>query len=172
MDDTKTLPDHPTDKPRAITVRPFAPGDGAKIYRIARDTGVLDLNSSYSYLLWVRDFSQTSVVAELDGEVVGFITGYIRPDAPDTLMVWQVGVDEAARGLRVASQMLDALNESVQPKVLETTITSTNKASNALFASFAKRNNAGEEITPLFTPEMYPDDQPTEYLHHIAPLNS
>lgn len=57
--------------------------DGAAIWRIARDSEVLDLNSSYSYLLWCRDFAATSVVARgADGEPVGFVTGYLRPEAP------------------------------------------------------------------------------------------
>ncbi len=70
--------------------------DGAAIWRIARDSKTLDLNSSYSYLLWCRDFAATSVVArDGAGEPVGFITGYVRPQQPRTLLVWQVAVDEA-----------------------------------------------------------------------------
>ncbi|RBL85135.1 diaminobutyrate acetyltransferase, partial [Streptomyces cavourensis] len=53
--------------------------DGAAIWRIARDSEVLDLNSSYSYLLWCRDFAATSAVARgEDGEPIAFVTGYIR----------------------------------------------------------------------------------------------
>ncbi|MCZ9340443.1 diaminobutyrate acetyltransferase, partial [Streptomyces sp. TRM76130] len=37
--------------------------DGATLWRIARDSKVLDLNSSYAYLLWCRDFAATSAVA-------------------------------------------------------------------------------------------------------------
>ena len=37
--------------------------DGAALWRIAKDSGNLDLNSSYSYLLWCRDFAGTSAVA-------------------------------------------------------------------------------------------------------------
>ncbi|CAO0837892.1 L-2,4-diaminobutyric acid acetyltransferase OS=Streptomyces microflavus OX=1919 GN=ectA_1 PE=3 SV=1 [Streptomyces microflavus] len=55
--------------------------DGAAIWRIARDSEVLDLNSSYSYLLWCRDFAATSAVARgEDGEPIAFVTGYIRPE--------------------------------------------------------------------------------------------
>src|SRR4051812_21947835 len=73
--------------------------DGAAIWRIARDSEVLDLNSSYSYLLWCRDFAATSVVARgSDGEPVAFVTGYVRPDRPEALVVWQVAVDHAHRG--------------------------------------------------------------------------
>ena len=69
--------------------------DGSALWRIAGDSGTLDLNSSYSYLLWCRDFADTSAVARDEtGEPVGFVTGYVRPERPDTLLVWQVAVDE------------------------------------------------------------------------------
>ena len=64
--------------------------DGAAFWRIARDSRVLDLNSSYSYLLWCRDFAATSVVArDGNGDPVGFITGYVRPQQEQTLLIWQ-----------------------------------------------------------------------------------
>ncbi|HAG60102.1 MAG TPA: diaminobutyrate acetyltransferase, partial [Arthrobacter bacterium] len=73
---------------------------------MARDSKVLDLNSSYSYLLWCRDFAAASIMATVDGEPAGFITGYMRPGEPGTLMVWQVAVDEAFRGRKLAASML------------------------------------------------------------------
>ncbi|CAM5451691.1 hypothetical protein SFUMM280S_06955 [Streptomyces fumanus] len=84
--------------------------DGAALWRMARDSKVLDLNSSYSYLLWCRDFAATSAVARAEsGEAVGFVTGYVRPDRPDTLFVWQVAVDAAYRGRGLAAALLDGL---------------------------------------------------------------
>src|SRR4051794_41966070 len=77
-----------------------APGgdDGHEMWRLARDTQVLDVNSPYSYLLWCRDFADSSVVARDGDRLSGFITGYIRPRSADTLFVWQVAVDQAYRG--------------------------------------------------------------------------
>src|SRR5918992_4737152 len=83
--------------------------DGVACWRLAAATGVLDVNSRYAYLLWCRDFAATSVVARHDGSVVGFVTGFRRPEEPSTLVVWQVGVDAAVRGQGVAAAMLDAL---------------------------------------------------------------
>lgn len=83
--------------------------DGREMWRMARDSKVLDLNSSYSYLLWCRDFAATSVVATVDGVPAGYVTGYLRPERPDTLMVWQVAVDEAHRGRGLAGRMLSWL---------------------------------------------------------------
>ena len=84
--------------------------DGAALWRIAKDSAALDLNSSYSYLLWCRDFAGTSAVARgLDGRPVGFVTAYLRPDRPRTLLVWQVAVDASHRGRGLAARLLDVL---------------------------------------------------------------
>ncbi|MGW7551219.1 diaminobutyrate acetyltransferase, partial [Streptomyces rimosus] len=52
--------------------------DGAAIWRIARDSKALDLNSSNSDRLWCRDFAATSAVArDGAGEPAAIITGYL-----------------------------------------------------------------------------------------------
>ena len=155
----------------AIDLRSPQVSDGAQIWQLTRATGVLDLNSSYHYLLWCRDFADTSVVGTTeDGKLMGFVTGFFRPNDPSTLLIWQVAVDEAARGQGLASRMLDYLVATTGAKHLETTVTDDNAASKQLFASLAHRHEAPHEIEPLFTPEMYPDGHDTEYLHRIGPL--
>ncbi|MEU2153475.1 diaminobutyrate acetyltransferase [Streptomyces sp. NPDC019396] len=150
--------------------------DGAAIWRIARDSEVLDLNSSYSYLLWCRDFAATSAVARgTDGEPIAFITGYIRPERPDTLVVWQVAVDEAHRGRGLAGTLLEALAVRATAaqgiRAIETTVTPDNTASDRLFASFAARRGASLEREVLFDGGLFPDGghQP-EVLYRIGPI--
>src|SRR5690625_98964 len=58
-----------------ITLRSPALSDGGHMWRLARDSGALDLNTSYAYLLFARDFADTCRVAVVDGEVVGFEIG-------------------------------------------------------------------------------------------------
>lgn len=152
--------------------------DGAAIWRIARDSGTLDLNSSYSYLLWCRDFADTSVVARgADGEPVGFITGYIRPQRPRTLVVWQVAVDASARGRGLAAAMLDGLAARVAGELgidgVETTVTPDNTPSNRLFTSFAERHGASKEKEVLFDAGVFPDGgHAPEVLYRIGPVPS
>lgn len=135
--------------------------DGAAIWRIARDSEVLDLNSSYSYLLWCRDFAATSAVARgEDGEPIAFVTGYIRPDRPETLVVWQVAVDGAHRGKGLAATLLDALTARVAAdrglSWTETTITPDNTASDRLFTSYAQRHDVALEREVLFDGGLFP----------------
>ncbi|MET7285211.1 diaminobutyrate acetyltransferase [Streptomyces sp. NPDC005573] len=153
-----------------------APADGAALWRLARDSKTLDLNSSYSYLLWCRDFAGTSAVArDADGEPVGFVTGYVRPERPRTLLVWQVAVDPAHRGRGIAAALLDGLVARLASERgitgVETTITPGNAASERLFASFAARHGAELTHEVLFPADLFPDGpHDPEILHRIGPL--
>nr|WP_304502231.1 diaminobutyrate acetyltransferase [Brachybacterium sp. FME24] len=145
---------------------------GADMWRVARDSGTLDLNTSYAYLLMARDFAGTSRLALQDGEVVGFVLGYQRPSDPECLFVWQIAVDESMRGHKVAARMLDALLDDL-PTIgtLETTITEDNMASQRLFSSFAERHGAAHRIEQLFEEGDFPDPgHGAELLHVISGL--
>ncbi|CAM5648309.1 L-2,4-diaminobutyric acid acetyltransferase [Streptomyces spiroverticillatus] len=154
--------------------------DGAAIWRIARDSQVLDLNSSYSYLLWCRDFATTSVVARdrPGGDPIAFVTGYVRPERPETLVVWQVAVDNAHRGRGLAGTLLDALTLKVAAShgitTVETTITPDNVPSDRLFTSYAERRGASVSREVLFDAGVFPADPGEshlpEVLYRIAPV--
>jgi len=115
-------------------------GDAAAIHQMVLDSGVLDPNSLYAYLLICRDFDSTSIVAEKDGEIAGFVTGYIPPARPDSLFVWQVAVSDRHRRQGLAGRMLRELtkqSQSLNINYIEATISPSNTASRALFQSLA-----------------------------------
>ncbi|MEV6330114.1 diaminobutyrate acetyltransferase [Streptomyces sp. NPDC051909] len=154
---------HMTSPKAAVDIGPARPADGADLWRIARGAAGLDLNSPYSYLLWCRDFAATSAVArDASQRPVGFVTGYLRPEAPGTLFVWQVAVDDSHRGTGVAGALLDALAgrptaEGRGPSRLEATVTPGNVASDRLFRSFARRHGAALTREVLFPADAFPD---------------
>jgi L-2,4-diaminobutyric acid acetyltransferase len=155
-----------------VTVPPSI-SDGAAIWRIARDSRTLDLNSSYAYLLWCHDFAESSVVARVDGTAVGFVIGYVKPRSPDTVVVWQIAVDESQRGRGLAGKLLDQLLRQLADqgvRHLETTITPDNAASIALFGSLAKRWGAGLQRVELFARSHFPDGHECEDLYRIGPF--
>ncbi|WNM34304.1 diaminobutyrate acetyltransferase [Streptomyces sp. Li-HN-5-11] len=166
-----------TELPETPRIERPAVADGAALWRLAKDSGTLDLNSSYSYLLWCRDFAATSAVARgAGGEPVGFVTGYVRPDQPHTLLVWQVAVDAAHRGRGLAARLLDGLTARVAAErgltTVETTITPGNTASERLFTSYAARHGATVEREVLFQAERFPDGpHDPEVLYRIGPLS-
>ena len=153
-----------------ITIGPPGPGDGARIWEVATAAGGLDVNTSYAYVLWVRDFGATTAVAR-DGErVAAYCTGYLRPDAPDTYFVWQVAVHPDYRRRRLGLRVLDELVERTSAAALEATVTPTNEASHRLFRRFAESHDAALDISPLFRAEDFPDAHDPEDLLRIGPL--
>lgn len=161
-----------------MSIRRPTTSDGTRLWEIARDTAVLDLNSTYAYTLWCADFAETSCVAVRNDEVVGFITGYIPPSRPDTIFIWQVAVDGAHRGLGIAGTMLNGLLDRVTPQGisrLETTITPSNQASDQLFRSVARARYGTLTVADYFesadiSPESDPHGHEAERLYTITPV--
>ncbi|WP_098464381.1 diaminobutyrate acetyltransferase [Isoptericola jiangsuensis] len=153
------------DGPARPTIRRPAVTDGAAMWRVARDSGTLDLNSSYAYLLLADHFAATSRVAVLDGEVVGFVSGYLTPDDPTRWFCWQVAVDERARGHRLAGRLLDAVIDD-HPSVTSfaTTVTNDNTASRAVFRRWADARGATLTETAGYEAEHFPDGHEAEPL--------
>lgn len=147
--------------------------DGHRLWQVARESKELDLNSPYSYLLWCRDFSDTTVVARGDDGVRGFVTGYVRPEAHDTFFVWQVAVSPRHRGRGLARRMLDHIGDGLAARgcrYLEATVTPSNTASARLFASFAEGRGAPLARQPLFDAALFPDGHEPEVLVRIGPI--
>ncbi|MEE2034594.1 diaminobutyrate acetyltransferase [Rhodococcus chondri] len=162
----------PSTGPAELSFRSPRIADGTRIWQIARDSEVLDVNSGYAYVLWCRDFAETSVIAadEYD-RPVGFVTGYRRPESPQTLFVWQVAVDADQRGRGVAGQMLDTLLDRLRPSGvtrLETTVSPDNSASIAMFTALARRRGTHITRTDLFAPDDFPDSHLAEDLYTIG----
>ncbi|MFY9178528.1 MAG: diaminobutyrate acetyltransferase [Venatoribacter sp.] len=146
--------------------------DGHAVHQLIANCSPLDTNSMYCNLLQCTHFSRTSVVAEANGQMVGFVSGYLLPDAPNTLFVWQVAVAKAARGQGVASKMLNHLiNSDAGISYLHTTITQGNQASWATFERLAKQHNAPLSQRAFFSKDTHFNQRhDTEYLVEIGPF--
>lgn len=149
--------------------------DGAALHALVGRCKPLDENSTYCNLLQCTHFADTCVAAEMNGELVGFISGYIPPKQPNVLFVWQVAVDEKARGLGLASKMLADLadrDECADVQYIETTITPDNDASWALFRRFADKRGIRTETFILFDSRIhFSGAHKDEHLLRIGPFN-
>lgn len=161
-------------QPGEIIYRPPVIEDGTPIWKLVRDSGVLDLNSVYCYLLLCKDCSETCAVAEAKGEILGFVTAYLPPGRKDSLFIWQIGVSSALRGQGVASRLLQEIlqRESCRGvRFLEATIGPSNEASHTLFAALAKRLDAGLSEQPCFDAALFPgESHEPENLIRIGPF--
>lgn len=133
----------------------------------------LDQNSAYKYILMSEFFAESCVVAKENEKVVGFITGFIPPKKPDTIFVWQIGVDATQRGKGLGSKLLiELVNQQNSDEIthVEATITPSNKASQALFERLAKNFNTECQISEFFEERLFPKGHEEEMLFRIGPI--
>lgn len=159
-------------------LRPPTPNDGASVFRLIGRCPPLDINSMYCNLLQCTHFAGTSVVAvqtvNTNEELVGSISAYLIPERENTLFIWQVAVDERARGIGLAGNMLKHILDRPQCSqitYLETTITESNKASWALFESLAYKLGTTLEKSVMFDSDKHlAGEHDTEFLARIGPF--
>lgn len=148
--------------------------DGLAVNQLVAQNPPLDTNSLYCNLLQTTHFAKTAVAAWHDGELVGFVSGYIKPEQPDTYFLWQVVVGEAARGQGLAKRMIQSIFERPDLATvtwLETTITPDNEASQRLFKSLARDWNAQVDVSVLFDKQRHFGGQHnSEELYRIGPV--
>jgi L-2,4-diaminobutyric acid acetyltransferase len=135
--------------------------------------GAVDSNSPYSYLMLCEYFPDTCAVASVDDRLVGFATGFRLPVDADTLFIWQIATNASARGLGVASALLDHLVDTPtvpRTRYLEATVTPDNAASLRLFRSFADRHDAPCAESLLFAASDFPTPHAPEHQLRIGPF--
>ncbi len=125
-------------------------------------------------MLLCTHFADTCVVAEDDGAVVGFLSGYLKPADPAALFVWQVAVSAGVRGQGVGSRLLEELAsrpECAAVNRIETTINPSNRASWALFEKYAVKRGADCIRKRLFREEDFgAETHEEELLLEVGPF--
>jgi L-2,4-diaminobutyric acid acetyltransferase len=148
--------------------------DASRMHALVRASPPLDENSTYAYLLVCTHFSDTSVVAELDDRLLGFVSAYLEPAAPGVVFIWQVAVAPSARGLGVGRRLLRevlARPSCAHARFLETTITPSNDASWRLFRALARELGTRCESVATFSgAEVGGEAHEDEQLLRIGPL--
>jgi L-2,4-diaminobutyric acid acetyltransferase len=148
--------------------------DGGAIWSLVRRAGTLDVNSAYSYIMLCEFFADTCAVVEVDGRIVGMVTGYRKPGDAATLFVWQVAVDPSMRGNGVAGRLLDELllcNTGIGIRYIEATISPSNAPSQNLFRSMARERKAIVEVSECFPSRLFPGNgHEDEMLFRIGPI--
>jgi L-2,4-diaminobutyric acid acetyltransferase len=166
----------PTGEPeRAVTsFRHPRREDGKAVWNLVAACPPLDRNSLYCNLLQCAHFASTCLLAERDGEAIGWISAYRPPAEPRTLFVWQVAVGAAARGEGLGKRLVTELLASEgarEVEILTTTITRNNAPSWALFRATARALNAPFRSQEwLDRDRHFGGDHETEHLITIGPF--
>lgn len=162
-----------SDDPRTPMPRLRKPvaADGVAIWELVKACKPLDENSLYCNLIQAEHFRDTCVLAEIGGNVVGWVSGHMIPGRGE-LFVWQVAVSPKARGIGLGRAMLldlikrDACGGATH---LKTTITRDNAASWALFRGLARGIGAAVSEAPHFERDAHFEGRhDTEHMVTIA----
>lgn len=163
--------------PKSPAVRLRAPRatDGAAIWSMIRAQPALDNNSLYCNLLQSTHFAGTCALAEIDGEIVGWVSGYIPPEQQDTLFIWQVCVAPRAQGQGLGRRLIaDVLSRHGCRHVtmLECTITTDNEPSWALFRSIARHLAAQlQQVEHFRRDDHFAGQHDSEFAVRIGPFD-
>jgi L-2,4-diaminobutyric acid acetyltransferase len=150
--------------------------DGVAVHALIARCAPLDTNSLYCNLLQCTHFAGTSVAAHVGGKLAGWVSGYILPDQPDKLFIWQVAVAPEARGRGLARAMIhEILSRPACEAItsLVTSITPDNVSSWRLFGAVsADLDTALEERRWFGSDTHFSGRHPTEHLVEIGPFGS
>ncbi len=93
---------------------------------------------THFYKIMINNFGNSIIIAEESGELTGFLLGFVSQTDPDEFFIWQLGVDPAFRGRKIAKRIMQATIDSAADhkcKRITATVETTNKASQRLFES-------------------------------------
>ncbi len=155
-----------------ITYRYSRTEDGKRIWSLIDRIGTLERNTGYYYALFAREFAKTCVVAEHQGELVGFVVGFRPPERPNSVFVWQVGVSPDFRGHRIATGLLVNLLDRTGADHLEATVSEDNTASCALFRGLGRKLNIPCRTEACFESQHFVEDHEPEELFRIGPVSA
>jgi L-2,4-diaminobutyric acid acetyltransferase len=130
------------------------------------------LNSRYTYFLLAKDFSGTCVVAEYEGKIIAFSSGYVPPSRRDTFFNWETVVHRGYRGHNLQKHMLLHQIRITNAKYFEGTVNPSNKISKRNFLELADLLNTKCEMRTLFNEEDFENDEhEAEILYRIGPIS-
>ena len=111
----------------------------------------------------------TAVYEGARERVAAFVSGYRKPDYPQTLFIWQVVTAHHYRGKGLGRLLIETiLAEEAGFTALETTITADNQASWRLFESLSNKHAGALQSVPFFTrQEHFNHQHDTEHLVRI-----
>jgi len=169
------MPDFsPVVVPSAPCYRAPRKSEAGAIHALVASCKPLDLNSTYAYLLLCTHFAATCAVVEEGAEILGFVSGYLKPAEPATLFIWQVAVGPNARGRGLAKAMLNEILSRPSCRgvtSLEATVSPSNQPSRNLFESLAREHQAACSWSALFQPADFGEQlHEEEQLLRISPL--
>lgn len=132
--------------------------DSAEVMELINESEISKYAALSRNILQKDLLSETSVVAELDGQIVGWMAAYKLPHDLETLFVWQLIVSEDERGLGLGSLMINsALNRDICEGVerVQTAIEADDGDTWRSFKRFAHSKNTDLNVETDYTHSLH-----------------
>ena len=147
--------------------------DGIAMYTLAMNSEKVDPLSQYGYLLFTQHFKETTAVAEKDGQVVGYLFGYIMPKKQDTLFLWQMEIHQSCQKLGLSLALAREIIERPfcdKIQYICGTVEEGNVPSRAFLKGLGRSYGCELQEKPFFLDEHFAfphDDEPMIYMGPI-----
>jgi len=125
--------------------------DYLKVYDLVRHCPPLEIYPSHLYKIIIRFFGDNCYVAYKDGQLAGWVMGFISTVKPDTYFLWQIGIDSTMQGTGLGTKLLQFIENDLLKKNcrrIELTIDPWNIPSQKLFNKNGYRNYSSDEGVP------------------------
>jgi L-2,4-diaminobutyric acid acetyltransferase len=161
-------------KDKKCKIRNVVLDDIREVYNLlTANRPYVGLNSKYTYFLLAKDFSNTCVVAEHGGKIVGFSSGYMSPVRSDTFFSWEAVVHKDYRGNQLQKRMLLHQIWITGAKYFEGTVNPSNEASKRSFLGLARMLGTNCEEKVMFSEEDFENDgHEAEILFRVGPIST
>lgn len=143
-----------------VLIRMPSAEDGTKVWELVKHTGVLDVNSAYSYIMLCDLFKEACAVAEQSTEIVGFVSSLQLTKRKNSLFIWQIAVTKSQRGQGIGLSLLKELlsrKENSEVRTIEATICPSNISSRSLFARLANELGSTLEQYSGYSSHLFPE---------------
>lgn len=148
--DEPHLNGHAREESLLVRIRRPRPEEGSAIWNLVRRSESLDPDARHVLPLLASSLADTSLVAEIEGALVGFIGGYRAPTLPHSVLVWQIDVDPSFREQGLGNALLHALIRCpgcAGVEFVEAAVSPANVPTKRLLESFARDLDTACEVT-------------------------
>lgn len=121
-----------------MEIREALVDDYLKLHELIGKIEGIVQHPTHFYKIMIRYFGNSIPVAIENGEFVGFLLGFVSQTDSDEFFIWQLGVDPAQRGKKIAKKIMEYTKSIAKQKGcrrITATVETVNKPSQRLFES-------------------------------------
>jgi len=133
---------------KTLQIRKADEKEFPSVYNFVSSCKPLESYPEHFYKIMLRYFGNSCIIAEFNGEIVGFVMGFTSQVDDKKLFLWQIGVANLLRGNEIAKMLLEKFEKVAKKlgcKRIEVTVDPENIPSQKLFEKMGYLNVSAKE---------------------------